>query len=192
MLRSRPCAIPIDSIDSLYPSIVSRDSLGGQRFSLGIPWIISQNFKSIRSISFQNGSIQSTCIIFRQARLIAVVGGPEQKIPQVAIYSARYSHGGCTSSLHPMGSSTMSRSRPSVRNGPMLAWSHGQGATLFQDVPSIGDPHLSRAFLCKAQEPVLRLSEPFFHSQSRRPSDDIAFPAERLTAEMGRKGSSGG
>lgn len=91
-----------------------------------------------------------------------------------------------TSSQHPMRSSAMSRSRPSVCNGPMLAWLHGQGATLFQDVLSIGDPHLSRVFSCKPQEPVLRLSEPS-PSSMQTPIRRYRIPAERLTTD-GKEG----
>ena len=81
----------------------------------------------------------------------------------------------------PDGSSTMSRSHPCIRNGPMLAWSHAQGSTLFQDLPSIGDAHPSRASSHEAQEPVLRLDEPYPSSSIHTPTRPYRIPVERLT-----------
>ena len=86
----------------------------------------------------------------------------------------------------PDGSSTMSRSHPSIHNGPMLAWSHVQGTTLVQDRPSIGDPHPSRVSSHEAQEPVLRLDEPHPSFSIHTPTRRYRIPSGRFTAEMGR------
>ena len=83
----------------------------------------------------------------------------------------------------PDGSSTMSRSHPCIRNGPMLAWSHVQGTTLFQDLPSIGDPHPSRVSSHEAQEPVLRLDEPYPSSSIHLPTRPYRIPAGRLPTQ---------
>ena len=177
-MEARPCrdptCTPLTMSITLYPSIVSRDLVKGQRFSLGISWIISQKFKRIRSISFQNGSIQSACITFQQTRLISVMEDldrryhkPSSNLPTTRTW--------CASSRHPMevrpcrdpthASATDQCSLGRMSKGlPCSRTFHPLVMHIHPEYPHINLKNLSFGSLSHV-----------LHPQSTRPHDVIAF-----------------